>query len=136
MLYLASLTRACSSVGQSVRLIHEMSMVRVHPGPLRFVYTEQCERAQCKNLCFMPNFHIKRTTIKDIIKFRKLPPKERITILSAKKKEAEVELKELYRNFRGVKHENSVSEIRYTQIKVLEGYIATLQEEIVVLSKK
>ena len=39
-------------------------------------------------------------------------------------------LEELYKNFRGVKHEDSASEIKYTQIKVLEGFIESLNEEI------
>jgi len=47
------------------------------------------------------------------------------------KKEAAVEkLNFLYKGFHGVRHEDSASEIRYTQIKVLEDYINSINEEL------
>lgn len=78
----------------------------------------------------MTNYRVKRTTIKDIIAFRKLPPEKRIVELEKKRVEALAELKERNKYFHGVRHENASSEIKYSQIKVLEGYIKTLQEEI------
>ncbi len=83
----------------------------------------------------MPNFRPKRTTIKDIIAFRKLPPERRIKELEKKRVEALAELKERNKYFHGVRHENASSEIKYSQIKVLEGYIRTLQLEIENLKK-
>ena len=50
--------------------------------------------------------------------------------------EAEAELAERYKYFHGVRHENASSEIKYSQIKVLEGYIHTLEEEIVSLKEQ
>ena len=79
---------------------------------------------------FMPNYRPKRTTIKEIIALRKMAPAKRIKELEKKKAEAEAELAERYKYFHGVKHENASSEIKYSQIKVLEGYIHTLEEEI------
>lgn len=78
----------------------------------------------------MPNYRPKRTTIKEIIALRKMAPGKRIKELEKKKAEAEAELTERYKYFHGVKHENASSEIKYSQIKVLEGYIQTLEEEI------
>ena len=78
----------------------------------------------------MPNYRPKRTTIKEIIALRKMAPGKRIKELEKKKAEAEAELAERYKYFHGVKHENASSEIKYSQIKVLEGYIHTLEEEI------
>lgn len=43
---------------------------------------------------------------------------------------AKERLKLLYLNFRGVKHEDSASEIKDMQIKVLESYIAGLEADI------
>lgn len=61
---------------------------------------------------------------------RKMPPAKRIKELEKKKTEAEAELAERYKYFHGVRHENASSEIKYSQIKVLEGYVHTLEEEI------
>lgn len=55
---------------------------------------------------------------------------KRLQELHQKRDETIKKLEELYKNFRGVKHEDSASEIKYTQIKVLEGFIQSLDEEI------
>lgn len=78
----------------------------------------------------MPNFRPKRTKIKDLIALRKMAPNKRIKVLEKKRAEAEAELKERYKYFHGVRHESASSEIKYSQIKVLESYINTLAEEI------
>ena len=39
-------------------------------------------------------------------------------------------LKEMYKYFHGVRHENSLSELRYSQIKVYEDIISSLETEI------
>lgn len=55
---------------------------------------------------------------------------QRLKELHQKRDETIKKLEELYKNFRGVKHEDSASEIKYTQIKVLEGFIESLNTEI------
>ena len=45
-------------------------------------------------------------------------------------------LVEMYKHFRGVKHENALSELKYSEIKVLEDFIRSLNEEIAVLEKE
>jgi hypothetical protein len=50
--------------------------------------------------------------------------------LQTKKKAVQEKLKNLYLNFRGVRHESSSDEMKYTQIKVLEAYIESLEAEI------
>lgn len=50
--------------------------------------------------------------------------------LLQKREDYEAKLKKLYIGFRGVVHENSASEIRYTQIKVYESFINSIDEEI------
>ncbi|MEK7497628.1 MAG: hypothetical protein AAB656_01785 [Patescibacteria group bacterium] len=50
--------------------------------------------------------------------------------LLKKKEEAIEKLNFLYKGFHGVRHEDSASEIRYTQIKVLEDYINSINEEL------
>lgn len=53
--------------------------------------------------------------------------------LIKKKEEAVIKLELLYKGFHGVRHEDSASEIRYTQIKVLEDYINSINEELKLL---
>lgn len=119
--------RACSSIGRASSLYLEGFGGSSPPGPtLRFT--------QCKLL--MPNYRPKRTSIRDIIALHKMAPAKKIKALEKKRREAEAELKERYKYFHGVRHENASSEIKYSQIKVLEGYISTLKEEIKLLSKK
>lgn len=55
---------------------------------------------------------------------------EKIQQLLQKREETLETLKELYKHFHGVKHENSASEIRYTRIKVLEGFIQSIDLEL------
>lgn len=59
----------------------------------------------------------------------------KIEELQEKKRVAEEKLAGLYIGFRGVIHENSASEIRYTQIKVTEAYIQSLDDEIKSITK-
>ena len=44
-------------------------------------------------------------------------------------------LKEMYKHFRGVKHENSLSELQDSQIKVYEDIVRSLNQEIETLKK-
>jgi hypothetical protein len=59
----------------------------------------------------------------------------KIQQLKKQKEEAEAKLANLYKNFRGVIHEDSSSEMKYTQIKVLESFIISIEEEIKSLEK-
>lgn len=59
-----------------------------------------------------------------------LSKEQKISSLLKKREETLETLKELYKHFHGVKHENSASEIRYTRIKVLEGFVQSLDEEL------
>lgn len=40
------------------------------------------------------------------------------------------------KNFRGVKHESSLSELRYTEVMVLRDIVRSLENEIKEISKK
>lgn len=60
---------------------------------------------------------------------------EKLKELYQKREETIKKLEELYKNFHGVKHENSASEIKYTQIMVLEGFVESLNTEIRQLEK-
>jgi hypothetical protein len=59
-----------------------------------------------------------------------LSKEEKIQQLLVKRQDTLDKLKELYKHFHGVKHENSASEIRYTRIKVLEGFIQSIDLEL------
>lgn len=55
---------------------------------------------------------------------------KKIKELLEKKASYEEKLTHLYRNFRGVIHEDSSSEIKYTQIKVYESFVQSIEEEL------
>ncbi len=55
---------------------------------------------------------------------------KKVQELLRQRKEAIEKLEGLYKNFRGVKHEDSSSEIKYVQIKVLEDFINSIDAEI------
>ena len=59
-----------------------------------------------------------------------LNKEEKLKELHTKRTEAIEKLEALYKNFRGVHHEDSASEIKYTQIKVLESFVESLNTEI------
>ena len=61
---------------------------------------------------------------------KKLTKVEKLKELHQKRDDVIEKLKGLYKNFRGVIHEDSASEMKYTQIKVLEGFIESLNAEI------
>lgn len=50
--------------------------------------------------------------------------------LLEKKQKYQEKLTNLYKNFRGVKHEDSSSEIKYAQIKVYEDFINSIEDEL------
>ncbi len=61
---------------------------------------------------------------------------KKINALQLQRKEAVEKLENLYKNFRGVHHEDSASEIKYAHIKVMESFINSLDEEIKSLENK
>ncbi len=61
---------------------------------------------------------------------------KKIKELKEKKEKYEEKLKFLYKNFRGVIHEDSSSEIKYTQIKVYESFIHSIEDELRALGKE
>jgi hypothetical protein len=63
----------------------------------------------------------------------KISPEEKIKELQEKRTKYDEKLKIMYKNFKGVKHENSDSEIKYTMIKVYEDFIRSIDAEIKVL---
>jgi hypothetical protein len=62
--------------------------------------------------------------------------KQKYNQLLQKRAEYEEKLKNLYKGFRGVSHENSAAEIRYSQIKVYEDFIASIDQELRALQSK
>ena len=50
--------------------------------------------------------------------------------LKAKRDKYKEKLTNMYKNFRGVKHENSLSELRYSEIKVYEDLLNSVMLEI------
>ena len=57
-------------------------------------------------------------------------PEEKIQELLEKRIATIAKVKELYKNFRGVSHENSSAEIKQVRIKVLEGFVDSLNREL------
>lgn len=54
----------------------------------------------------------------------------KLTELKAKRDKYREKLTGMYKNFRGVKHENSLSELRYSEIKVYEDLLNSVTMEI------
>ena len=69
-------------------------------------------------------------------KIKPLSKHKKIESLQRKRQETLDTLTELYKHFHGVKHENSASEIRYTRIKVLEGFVQSINDELKSLGVK
>jgi hypothetical protein len=67
------------------------------------------------------------------MEYHKLTREEKI----AKLKEEQAQLREkydkLFKTFRGVIHEDSASEMKYTMIKVIEAHLASIHEELLIL---
>lgn len=55
--------------------------------------------------------------------------------LISKRDGYKIKLKEMYKHFRGVKHENALSELKYSQIKVYEDMLNSVVEEIKLLEE-
>lgn len=50
--------------------------------------------------------------------------------LKDKRDKYKTKLTGMYKNFRGVKHENSLSELRFSEIRVYEDLLRSVEEEI------
>ena len=61
---------------------------------------------------------------------------EKYKRLLEKRAEYEEKLKKAYVGFRGVSHENAAAELRYSQIKVYEDFIASIDSELKEMGKK
>ena len=59
--------------------------------------------------------------------------KRKIEDLLKKRQDTILKVKELYKNFRGVSHENSAAEIKHVKIKVYEGFVDSLNKELLTL---
>lgn len=55
---------------------------------------------------------------------------EKIAYLYGEKTRVSEKLKELHKNFRGVKHEDSASEMKYTTLRVYEAHLHSIDEEL------
>lgn len=64
---------------------------------------------------------------------QKLDKQNKILELLKKRQETINLVKELYKNFRGVSHENSAAEIKQVKIKVYEGFVDSLNKELLSL---
>lgn len=66
-----------------------------------------------------------------------IPTKEqKITHLYEEKARLSERLAGLYKNFRGVKHEDSASEMKYTTLRVLEAHLRSIDDELRSLGEK
>ena len=59
--------------------------------------------------------------------------KKKVEDLLKKRQDTILKVKELYKNFRGVSHENSAAEIKHVKIKVYEGFVDSLNKELLTL---
>lgn len=61
---------------------------------------------------------------------------EKIKYLYEEKARLSEKLKGLYKNFRGVHHEDSVSEMKYTTLRVYEAHLRSVDDELRSLGEK
>lgn len=60
----------------------------------------------------------------------------KLTELKQRRDKYKEKLTRMYKNFRGVKHENSLSELQYSEIKVYEDLLNSVVEEIKLMENK
>lgn len=73
-----------------------------------------------------------------MVRFHPDPPHmdhKKYNMLLEKKKLYQDKLTEKYKHFRGVIHESADSEVKYTTIKVYEGFIESLEKEMEAMRK-
>ena len=61
---------------------------------------------------------------------------QKIKRLFEEREKYQLKLKDLYRHFRGVIHEDSASEMKYTTIKVYEAHLHSIEDELKSLGQK
>ncbi len=67
------------------------------------------------------------------MEYHKLTPEQKIERLTGERATLQEKFDKLFRTFRGVIHEDSSSEMKYTMIKVLDAHIRSIDEELKVL---
>lgn len=67
------------------------------------------------------------------MEYHKLTPQQKIERLTSERATLQEKFDKLFRTFRGVIHEDSSSEMKYTMIKVLEAHIHSIDEELKIL---
>ena len=67
---------------------------------------------------------------------KQLSDQEKLVALSKKLEEAEEDLAYRLGHFRGVPHESASGELAYSELKVLEDYVAGLKKEVETLRNK
>lgn len=72
----------------------------------------------------------------DKSKFKPETNDQKIKRLKEEREKYSEKLTYLYKGFRGVIHENSASEMRYTTIKVYEAHLHSIEEELKSLGVK
>jgi hypothetical protein len=60
----------------------------------------------------------------------------KLTELKERRDKYKEKLTRMYKNFRGVKHENSLSELQYSEIKVYEDLLNSVVDEIRIIENK
>ena len=63
----------------------------------------------------------------------KMDKHKKLQELKTRKEKYSEKLQGMYKNFRGVVHENSLSELRYSEIKVYEDLLNSVNDEIRIL---
>lgn len=61
---------------------------------------------------------------------------KKIRELKSRRDKYKEKLTRMYKNFRGVKHENSLSELQYSEIKVYEDLLNSVVEELKLIENK
>ncbi len=67
---------------------------------------------------------------------KQLSDKEKLNALLKKLEDSEAKLKFRLSHFRGVAHESASGELAYSELKVLEDYVAGLRKEVETLQRK
>ncbi len=67
------------------------------------------------------------------MEYHKLTREQKIARLKEEQEQLREKYNKLFKTFRGVIHEDSSSEMKYTMIKVMEAHLASIHEELLVL---
>jgi hypothetical protein len=67
------------------------------------------------------------------MEYHKLTREQKIARLKEEQEQLREKYNKLFKTFRGVIHEDSSSEMKYTMIKVMEAHLASIHEELLIL---